>query len=184
MRKLNATVLLFIPVLTAPFALQAQQPAPHCSLEGVAGVYGFNEDSPSGARGLDAAVALVGLLDLRPNGAAAVRYEVFSARAEGRFQSEVVNGVWSVQADCSGEIDFEPFTTVGGENLEQTFLFVAVDDGNELFFVRDNPREEGDAKRLFPRRSGGSSSDDSVLDALNEIKTLLDRIAIRNGLRP
>lgn len=120
-----------------------------CTLDNVAGVYGFNEDTPSGTV-TGESIAFVGILELGADGYAAIQFNGFLERGGPGVTSDVFEGTWEVEPNCLGLIDFETFETPGG-SAESDYAFVAVENATELFLIRNNPLEEADAKLLFRR---------------------------------
>lgn len=122
-----------------------------CTLENVAGVYGSNEDtlrSPLPQQ----TVAGIAITDLRPDGTAATQLRLFLERGGPPFIDQVRHGRWTVEENCFGTIDIEQIVDPSGQVLvELDYLFVAVGNATEIFFVANNPLEEGDAKLLFRR---------------------------------
>jgi hypothetical protein len=120
-----------------------------CTLENVAGVFGFNEETLSSPF-TNEPVAILGVLDLRSDGTVTSQFRAFAELGGDLIVGEVVEGVWSVESNCLGSIDIETLTTPLA-SAEIDFEFVAVENGTELFLIRNNPLEEGDAKLLFRR---------------------------------
>lgn len=120
-----------------------------CTLDNVAGVYGFNDDTASDTIG-GSEIAFVGILELSANGDAAIQFSGFLERGGPGSMSNVFEGTWTVEANCFGFIDFEPFDTSRG-SAHSDYKFVAVENASELFMIRNNPLEEADAKLLFRR---------------------------------
>lgn len=118
-----------------------------CTLDNVAGAYGFNEDTSRSAVPSTRNTAALGVLHLHPEGDAFIQFKVFLERGGDVVTTSVFEGEWMVEENCMGEIDFPEFS----EGIELDFAFVAVENATELFLIRNNPLEEADAKLLFRR---------------------------------
>lgn len=121
-----------------------------CTLENVAGVFGFNEETllSPGAR---EARAFVGLIDLQSDGTAFLQKRGFRERGGEVRIGQLLEGVWTVEPNCLGFIDFPQVDAPAGDTVEFDLLFVAVENATELFFIANSPLEEVDAKLLFRR---------------------------------
>ena len=121
-----------------------------CTLENVAGIFGFNEETSS-SPGAREARAFVGLIDLHSDGTALLQIRGFMERGGEVREGQILEGEWTVEPNCFGLIDFPEVDAPAGSTVEFDFLFVAVENATELFFVSNNPLEEADAKLLFRR---------------------------------
>lgn len=121
-----------------------------CTLESVAGAFGFNEDTGS-SPGARENRAFIGIIDLRDDGTAFYQRRGFQERGGEVRVGQLLEGEWSVEPNCFGEIDFPEVNAPSGGTVELDFAFVAVENATELFFIANNPLEEGDAKLLFRR---------------------------------
>lgn len=153
MRRFRLTLSAAI-IMAAPISAVAEEGVfpedlPHaCTYENVAGVFGANEDTLSGA-GNRLPQALLGVLDLRPDGTAGLALRGFGIVGGPSVSTqEPLEGEWTIEPNCFGFIDFPVYDFPAGRD-EVDFLFVAVENGSELFFIQNNPLEAGDAKLLF-----------------------------------
>jgi hypothetical protein len=121
-----------------------------CTLENVSGVFGFNQETRS-SPGAGEARAFVGLIDLHSDGTALLQNRGFRERGGEPREGQILEGEWTVEPSCFGLIDFPEVDAPAGSTVEFDFLFVAVENGTELFFISNNPLEEADAKLLFRR---------------------------------
>jgi hypothetical protein len=148
---LSASVTILVPGETVaqenPFPLD---PPATCTLQNVAGMYGFNEDTLSSPT-VSEPRARVGILDLKPDGTATIRFRGFRERGGDLRSGRVTEGEWEIGDDCSGFVDFPEVVTQTGGVVEVDYLLVAVENGTELFLIGNNPLEEADAKLLFRR---------------------------------
>jgi hypothetical protein len=149
-------VIGILSVGALPMSAAAQQDAfpsdlfSACTLESVAGTYGFNQEliaaAPTGEPG-----AGVGIFDLRPNGDFTLQFRVFLEEGGELITSFIYEGKWTVEENCLGFIDFPPTVSTLGPIIEIDFQFVAVENATELFLIRNTPLTELDAKLLFRR---------------------------------
>jgi hypothetical protein len=121
-----------------------------CTLDNVAGVFGFNEETSS-SPGAQEARAFVGLIDLHADGTALLQKRGFRERGGDVREGQILEGEWTVEPNCFGLIDFPEVDAPAGSSVEFDFLFVAVENGTELCLVSNNPLEQIDAKLLFRR---------------------------------
>lgn len=117
-----------------------------CSLENVAGVFGYNLDTESSPARQRPGAGL-GLLDLKANGDAMLIVKAFLERG-GELRMLMQEGTWSIDENCFGFIDFPEDETTGAET---DYGFIAVENATELFMIRNNPLQEIDAKLLYRR---------------------------------
>ena len=121
-----------------------------CTLEKVAGIFGFNEETSS-SPGAQEARAIVGLIDLHSDGTALLQTKGLQGtgrRGAGRPDPQ---GEWTVEPNCFGLIDFPEVDAPAGSTVEFDLLFVAVENATELFFVLTIP-----LKRLTQSYSSGA----------------------------
>lgn len=121
-----------------------------CTLENVAGAFGFNHELLSTASTGEPAASM-GILDLRPDGTFALQFRGFVEVGGEVVTSPVYGGEWEVEENCVGFADFEEAASNFGPVIDIDFQFVAVENASELFLIRNEPLEEADAKLLLRR---------------------------------
>lgn len=148
--------LAVLAVGTLSFGARAQDDFPsdlssECTLDNVAGAFGFNQDSLVNPSDDEGPAAVVGIIDLRPDGTAAMQVQAFGERGGSASMGPILEGEWSVEPNCFGFIDFPRIELAIGGRAEIDLAFVAVENATELFMIRNNPLEERDAKLLLRR---------------------------------
>lgn len=146
---LLAAASITAPVAWAQDLIDPERPY-DCTLENVAGAFGFNQDLVRAAS-TGRPAATIGILDLAPDGTFELQFEAFVEVGGEPVTSRIYQGEWSVEANCFGFADFQATQSTLGPVVEIDFKFVAVDNATELFLIRNDPLEEGDAKLLFRR---------------------------------
>ena len=121
-----------------------------CNQKNVAGTFGFNQKLFAAASTGEPA-AVVGILDLRPDGEFTLQFRAFVKHGGDLITSLIYVGEWTIEPDCVGFVDFEGTVSTLGPVVDIDFQFVAVENGTEPFSIRNDPLAELDAK-LFRRR--------------------------------
>jgi len=152
-RMTLGAALAAVPILTGQASAEDMFPEvlPHeCTADNVAGIFGFNEDTAS-SPGIREPRAFVGIIDLQPGGTAMLQKRGFRERGGDVRQGQLLEGTWTIDANCFGFVDFPEQASPGGNAVEFDMLFVAVENATELLLITNNPLEEMDAKLLFRR---------------------------------
>jgi hypothetical protein len=101
-----------------------------CTLENVAGVFGFNEETSS-SPGAQEARAFVGLIDLDADGTALLQKRGFRERGGDVREGQILEGEWTVEPNCFGLIDFPEVDAPARSTVEFDLLFVAVENAKQ-----------------------------------------------------